>query len=239
VNHVSEMTFDEENQVIIYADGSRAQIEVNEDGDFVMPDGLVAKMWDGLSPEKAVLPYESFVCHEGRIFGIRVPVKGAAPKRRRRQQEVFSYVIRNPLPNLDPMEIYLDIQNDLKQFFLYPPLDDYSEEWRLWYRYAEKGSKAWADSRLFKLGERHPCEDEDASDDDDEEDEETDAENIVAGEDADGPSDAVAAQPPADAGEPPAPKPGPLASDALRELLTQQWRPAMWSAMLGREDAGP
>lgn len=242
---MSDLSFDEENGVLIYADGRRAHIEVNEDGNVVFPNGEVAELWGGLAPEKAVLPYESFTCHQGHIFGIGLPAAGktSKPKQRwrrpQKQQEIFSYVRQSHLPKLAPAEVYLDIDTELKQYQLCPPVRPVSTEWRLWYRqFRNFKSTALQDSRLFLLGHRHPCEDHGARDDDGEEHDEEAEEDIAVAECADDPSGAMEATAPAEEQQPAA-ELGPVASGTVRDLMEQQWRPRAFSATAFGEDAGP
>lgn len=79
---------------------------------------------------------------------------------KRRSRDQFFYVTRNPMPNLDPIEVYLDNSDERRQFLLFPPLDDETEEYRLLYRRAvTMKSLGWAEQHLFIGPKDRLCED--------------------------------------------------------------------------------
>eukprot|EP00429_Kryptoperidinium_foliaceum_P076235 CAMPEP_0176225570 /NCGR_PEP_ID=MMETSP0121_2-20121125/21825_1 /TAXON_ID=160619 /ORGANISM="Kryptoperidinium foliaceum, Strain CCMP 1326" /LENGTH=281 /DNA_ID=CAMNT_0017564833 /DNA_START=70 /DNA_END=915 /DNA_ORIENTATION=+ len=98
------------------------------------------------------LPNDAFTCLHGQIYGIRIPSQ--KPPR-----EVFVYVKLNPIQDFYPMQVYLDLSDMRRQFVLVPPVDDWSTNWRLIARRADKmaSDSVWLEEHLYELGKENPC----------------------------------------------------------------------------------
>jgi len=124
-------------------------------------DAAVTVPWHGMNNE-GKLPTDAFVCYAGQIFGIRVPVeplKGSAAlaKSKKTGTGAFAYVKFRPIPRFQPIECYVDLLDDHRQFLVFPPVSNWSAEWRMVHRIESPPGSGWRQSRLFVIGDEHPC----------------------------------------------------------------------------------
>lgn len=100
---------------------------------------------------ESVLPNSAFECSNGDIVGIRVPAIASS-------EDKFHLLKRRPSPNIDPVSCYLDVFDERRQFLVFPPIAEISDEWRLAFR-MQTGDEAGdlKQRRVFSLGVQRPC----------------------------------------------------------------------------------
>mmetsp|Transcript_62335 Transcript_62335/g.179284 ORF Transcript_62335/g.179284 Transcript_62335/m.179284 type:complete len:192 (-) Transcript_62335:163-738(-) len=129
----------------------RDSMTVDEAGALRFENGT---KWDPLDEveEAPRLPSDAFVCHAGSAFAVQIP---ARPGR----DASFYYLKFTRAPQFWPLQIYLDAADSRNQFIILPPLDSTLREWKLVVIQASKltSEPAWADQRIYPLGEKHPC----------------------------------------------------------------------------------
>lgn len=107
---IAAVVFEEDG--ILFPNGTRLHLDF-VDNAAVSPDGRRWEAFDGKKPEGTFDPGD-IICKDGEMICIRVPVK-------RRRHGVLHYLQRSHLPNIEPIEFYVNIEDVRKQFILYPP----------------------------------------------------------------------------------------------------------------------
>mmetsp|Transcript_49732 Transcript_49732/g.143087 ORF Transcript_49732/g.143087 Transcript_49732/m.143087 type:complete len:202 (+) Transcript_49732:65-670(+) len=125
---------------------------VDETGAVYYPNGTKWTPFLELSPND-LLPRETFVCHEGSIFGVQIPTVERVPGK-------FYYLQKRHVPQIWPLQVFADITDPRNDFMLLPPLDNNSREWQLLVTFASEvklDELVMVDRYLFPIGEEHPC----------------------------------------------------------------------------------
>mmetsp|Transcript_88036 Transcript_88036/g.254122 ORF Transcript_88036/g.254122 Transcript_88036/m.254122 type:complete len:210 (-) Transcript_88036:59-688(-) len=128
--------------------------KMDESGAFYYENGTKWLPFTDL-PSSQALPRESFVCHNGAIFGLRLPAHG-------KHREEFVYLTPRKMPQFWPLQGYSDASDQTRSMLVVPPIDDNYRTWQLLWcpkvpRDQTELETANDGMKVFPIGEEHPC----------------------------------------------------------------------------------